>query len=672
MNIKSQIENYLDKLKSDPNNKEILNEVAKFYFENKDFDKALQTCIKITKIDPTDSNSFNNIGMLYKFKENEVLAIENYKQALLHNPYNKQALNNLGVIYHEKNQFNKSIELFKKAISVDKFYLDALNNLITVEIETGSYKNALENCLLALKIDSNNLIALFSLGTLSKKIAFKQHEPVFEKYLINILNHKTLINPKDLCIPIIKILNLNPEFLLIKNKILNDEKLELDEFTKKITQIPLLLKIMALIPIPDLEIEILLTKIRKKFLLEFEKIENRKNSETFLLQLSQNCLANEFIFFTTTKEKQKLEAINNKIKFNFDNNLRNDPLEILILSSYKQIINYDWHNQLKFFQYEDIFKCHVNDYYEELDIKSSIEKNYLIDDQISVLMKKQYEQYPYPRWVNISTFSKKLSLHDLEKKFNLNFKNNDFINKKIKRGLIAGCGTGQQSINAALNFPECNFMAIDLSETSLAYAIRKTNELGITNINYIQNDILNLKNFKKKFDYIECAGVLHHMKNPLEGWKILTDTLETKGIMKIGLYSKLARRELLEFKKEIEIKYESKNIKDVKKIRNIIINDNLIKLPKIFSSIDFFSTSGFKDLLLNENEIQFNLIEIKEILSELNLRFCGFQIMDDNIKNKAIKNDEKFDNYNLSDWHYFEEKNHHTFQGMYQFWCQKL
>ena len=46
--------------------------------------------------------------------------------------------------------------------------------------------------------------------------------------------------------------------------------------------------------------------------------------------------------------------------------------------------------------------------------------------------------------------------------------------------------------------------------------------------------------------------------------------------------------------------------------------------------------------------------------------------MDDNIKNKAIKTYDKFDVYNLSDWHYFEEKNDHTFQGMYQFWCQKL
>ena len=671
MKMNNQIENALNELKSDPNNIEILNKIAKFYFENKDFDKALEACVKITKIDPTHSNSFNNIGMLYSFRGNEVLAIKNFKDALLHNPYHKQALNNLGVIYHKKDQFNKAIELFKKAISVDKFYLDALNNLIAAEIETSNFNDALENCLLILKIDSNNLTALLSLSTILKKIEFIQHEPVIENCLINILNCNTLVNPEDLCVPIIKILNLNPEFLFLKNKILNNKKLRLDEFTKKITKIPLLLKIMELVPIPDLNIEILLTKIRKKILFEFNTILNRKNCETFLIQLSQNCLANEFLFFITTEEKQKLQEINNKVKFNFDNDLKNDPLEILILSSYKRIVDYNWHNQLKNFQYQVIFKCHVTDYYKELEIKSSIEKNHLVNDQISLLIKKQYEQYPYPRWVNVRTFLKKVSFYDIAKRFNLNSKKKDFINKKFHRGLIAGCGTGQQSINAALKFPECNFIAIDLSETSLAYAIRKTNELGITNISYIQSDILNLKDLKKKFDYIECTGVLHHMKNPIDGWSILTDILETDGVMKIGLYSKLARRELLEFKKKFDSIYKLNNMKDIKEIRYKILNDNSIKLPKIFNFIDFFSISGFKDLLLNENEIQFNLIEIKEILNDLSLHFCGFQIMDDNIKNKAIKTNEKFDHYNLSDWHSFEEKNYLTFQGMYQFWCQK-
>ena len=60
MNNIGQIEDYLTKLKSDPNNLEILNKIAKFHFENQDFDKALEICIKISKINPTNSNSFNN------------------------------------------------------------------------------------------------------------------------------------------------------------------------------------------------------------------------------------------------------------------------------------------------------------------------------------------------------------------------------------------------------------------------------------------------------------------------------------------------------------------------------------------------------------------------------------------------------------------------------------
>ena len=105
------------------------------------------------------------------------------------------------------------------------------------------------------------------------------------------------------------------------------------------------------------------------------------------------------------------------------------------------------------------------------------------------------------------------------------------------------------------------------------------------------------------------------MKNPLEGWNILTDILETEGIMKIGLYSKLARKELLKFKRKIDIRYKLRNVKGIKKLRHNIIHNNLIKLPNIF------------------------------------------KIKNDNIKDEIFKLNEKFDYYDLSDWHYFEEKN---------------
>lgn len=45
----------------------------------------------------------------------------------------------------------------------------------------------------------------------------------------------------------------------------------------------------------------------------------------------------------------------------------------------------------------------------------------------------------------------------------------------------------------------------------------------------------------KKFDIIESSGVLHHIKNPIDGLKVLTDILEPHGYLKLGLYSETAR-----------------------------------------------------------------------------------------------------------------------------------
>ena len=52
--------------------------------------------------------------------------------------------------------------------------------------------------------------------------------------------------------------------------------------------------------------------------------------------------------------------------------------------------------------------------------------------------------------------------------------------------LIAGCGTGQHAITTATKFKNSFVTAIDLSVRSLCYAKRKSDELGIKNINFIQ------------------------------------------------------------------------------------------------------------------------------------------------------------------------------------------
>ena len=72
------------------------------------------------------------------------------------------------------------------------------------------------------------------------------------------------------------------------------------------------------------------------------------------------------------------------------------------------------------------------------------------------------------------------------------------------------------------------------------------------NLEYIHADILDLGQLNRQFDVVESAGVLHHMDDPLAGWEVLANCLKLGGLMKVGLYSELARQHIVEIRKEIK------------------------------------------------------------------------------------------------------------------------
>ena len=154
-------------------------------------------------------------------------------------------------------------------------------------------------------------------------------------------------------------------------------------------------------------------------------------------------------------------------------------------------------------------------------------------------------------------------------------------------GLTGSIGTGK-STTAAM-FKSSKVLAIDLSLSSLAYAKRKTEELAINNIEYMQADILDLGKLNKQFDIIESSGVLHHMDNPIKGWKVLTDCLTAGGLMRIGLYSELARKNIVKIVDTTAIvaKIVSKNTIKVLKFCVVVNADTKItkkiqQIPKIY------------------------------------------------------------------------------------------
>ena len=179
--------------------------------------------------------------------------------------------------------------------------------------------------------------------------------------------------------------------------------------------------------------------------------------------------------------------------------------------------------------------------------------------------------------------------------------------------LIAGCGTGQHSIRTKCRFKGSKVLAIDLSLSSLAYAKRKTQELGIQNIDYMQSDILKLTKLDRQFDIIESVGVLHHMDDPVAGWRVLVDCLKPGGLMKVGLYSELARQSVVKFRSKIAQSTSLPTKNDIRAFRAEIVKSQDAFSKQLKSWGDFYGMSEFRDLIFHVQEHRFTLQQLSLI-----------------------------------------------------------
>ena len=239
--------------------------------------------------------------------------------------------------------------------------------------------------------------------------------------------------------------------------------------------------------------------------------------------------------------------------------------------------------------------------------------------------------------------------------------------------LVAGCGTGRQSIENALLLPNTNFTAIDITAASLAYATRKTQEAGLQNIEYGLADILKLEELGKEFDVIYCGGVLHHMNDPMAGWQVLTDILKPGGYMMIALYSELARANVLATMEYIEQQAIEHTDDGIRRLRKDVLSmPDSHPMSSLVNHQDFYSLSECRDFLFHVQEHRFTALQLDKSVKQLGLRFLGFQppAPDTFDKYSALFPDDPH-RVNLKNWHEFELENPDTFKGMYHLWLQK-
>lgn len=155
------------------------------------------------------------------------------------------------------------------------------------------------------------------------------------------------------------------------------------------------------------------------------------------------------------------------------------------------------------------------------------------DDSITKKVKDMYKKYPYPspstELAQTNELLNLLRIFELESKIKLEGKNI----------LDAGSGSGHRITNVAEFFKKCDFLGIDISETSLEIANELKNIKKLHNIQFLQHNIMTGVNHLGKFDMVLCMGVLHHLSDPVKGLRMLVNTLKEDGVIFLYLYGKL-------------------------------------------------------------------------------------------------------------------------------------
>lgn len=663
-----------------------------------DLKSALMLANKANNINPNNSDILNLVGLYSNDIGDTDSALDYFKKSQKIKE-NATAILAISSIYWGLDKKILAISYLEKNISKIKDYRIPMK-LSAMQFEEKLYSKSIENaCRLILAVDDNQIInnlktpfadSLFYLD--KDTFPFPDNNNVIissiEKLLDDGSEYRNLKNGffkfifKDIKADFFKDKKekiFDEEFIseYIKSNfdILND-----DYFIKYLSS-DLLLKRLKNSLICCHHIENIYTQTRKHLLSKIfiDKSSIGEAEHKLLSAICIQCDYNGYIWEVTDKEKKEIQNVEEKIiedlKLTDDININ----EVLIYACYKPLLNNTSivnYLSKKFKDTDEInYEVIQSLILEPLSLRENndhIKSFNKVKDKTSLKVMNMYKEHPYPKWKGIYYIPSEINVHQKYYDRDLTEKNDSNIQKEI---LIAGCGTGQELVTVSKIYSNSNITAIDISLPSLSYAYKRAKDNDVNNFELIHMDLLELVNYKKKFDIINCSGVLHHMKDPELGLKALISCLKEDGYLNIGLYSRTARENITKLRKLIADNNLNNSHEEITKIRRSIIlgYDGYESFNHLLNVRDFYSFNEMQDLLFHPRELVFNLEEIDEMLRRNNLAFIEFDNKYQKVKdvyNKNYPKDKKL--RSVKNWIEFEDKYPLTFLGMYQFFAKRV
>lgn len=696
------------------------NNLGLLSLESNDLNLAHQCFSKAIEINPNNPQSYTFIGTVYSKRNDYVTAEQMHQKALALSPHFITALNHLGLVYLAQNQFDAARTCFNKALTCDPSQLDALLNLgqswecqqqhsLALQIYLNAYNEHRHAIGLLKKLAS----CYFQLGQLQQSVYYShkiieltpdsiENWQAFAKLLRNYpdeIKDPAIEAALYRCLALESIDHTGLARLAAQAMLGKSALSELKEQVFRTAAADLSLTIYTLItptlshntelqlllrraPVNDIQLEVLLTKIRYALLLSCTRQPRSNQSEvtdgilSFACALALQCFLNEYVYFETEQEIHIVATLQDEVSRITQVANLEQALQIVLLSCYRPLYQYfakqpntgDSTTLASNPDWQRLVTIQLQQPTEERQLQQQIKVLSSIDNEVSQAVQRQYEQNPYPRW-NQLTYITPQPYQDLMYQYYPYLKTRSYPLAAQPEILIAGCGTGRQALSSAASIANSKVLAIDLSRASLAYAMRKARDLGIDNIDFMQGDILQLSCIDQQFDLIESSGVLHHMQDPLLGWQQLIRLLKPGGLMNIGLYSEIARQGVVACRSQIAQMHYASTPQGIRNFRQEVLTmDAANPMKSVLNFKDFYTLSDCRDLLFHVQEHRFTLLQLAAIFAELNLTFLCFKPPRSGVM-QAYQQQFPDDPWgtNVHQWHTFETQHPTTFSGMYQF-----
>jgi SAM-dependent methyltransferase len=573
----------------------------------------------------------------------------------------------LGAALMAQNKANEAIPHFEHVIALKPNLSSAYEDLARACLAVGQLKSAIGAASRALALlETVQTKTLFA--QCAKEARFTADDGRIRKLMLRALS-EIWDRPRELtaaCISLIKLDTVVNAFIGRATSAWPTRlpAIELHGASIALSRDQLLCRLLECTPITDVGLERLLTNVRLA-ILATNTTDNSRDGHllAFYCALARQCFINQYVFSITEVEADEAK----RLRASLERALAvGDPfpelwpaivgayLPLHTLSNADALLSRSWPACV-----DALLIQQIKEPAEERRIAASVPVLTRIEGEVSRAVRQHYEESPYPRWVHAGPPGQPIILNHRRP-------------EQTFDALFAGSGTGLSTIEFARQTRRARVLAIDLSLVSLCYAQRMARSYGLTNVQFGHADVMKLGTIGREFDYVDASGVLHHLGDPWEGWRILLSVLRPRGVMLVGLYSKLARHSIVAAREMIAERRYRPIPEDIRRCREEVMaahNGSLLK--SVIQWNDFFAMSECRDLLFHVQEHHVTLPEIKLFLAATGAQFGGFTLDALTLQNFATRFPEATAMTNLDYWHEFEIQAPSTFTAMYQFWVHK-